>query len=333
MADLAQRSKEFEDGMLTIGSKLITLKDVVVYSLLIFAIGALGLMNWAELTFDIDNLTLGYIAHSLFQILAYASIITSFGIKQLDKRKELSKKLHDARTQSNKILKRYRPLELKKYVMRENMDAKKEAFVDKYTEKLDEFEKKHEKREDYFTLERSWKEYKDAQHDNDKLPEEERTKIEPPNDYCKEKEFYLDRMHKPYEYFEDENIDYDKFTREDLTSGIRAKGKGRVPRGTEGGAMTANVSRNIFFMTAWSFLTAGIALGASQGGIDAVAKTGLTIILALWSAFKGLAVGERVFESVTLEKELWRQHHLHAYAVMEASENNYNIYKLDKENK
>lgn len=324
--DLAQRSRELEEGMLRIGKKMLTLKDVFIYSLLVFAIFALGAMNWATMSFDFSALSWGYVAHSLVQIFAYGAIITAFGIQQLDRRKVTSKQLAEVKYKNNRIVNRHRPEQLKEYIFRENQDSKRDAFIDKYQQKLTELEDQHEKSEGYFALEKQWREYRESLRENKKLPEEEQQDIEPPNDYCAMKERYLERIHNPDEYFEDENVEYEKIEKEDLTNGVRRSSKRRIPRGSEGTGITMGVTRNIAFMVAWSFLTAGIFLGASEGGLNAVVKTVFTVILALWSAFKGLAVGERVFENITLEQELWRNSHLHGYAVMEATENNYNIY-------
>jgi len=312
MDNYLDKAKEYESRWQQIREEYLTLKDILIYIILSSAVFSLGLMNFTDFTFDLERITWSYFAHSLTQVIAYGAIIGSFTSKQLDKRKTLSKELKNISTYNYKVLEFYRPEKLKEYVDSVNLQSKKDAFVDKYRELLNKLEFEYDKKdkEGSFSYDKSWKQY---------IKEKEQTPdLEPPNSYCYKKEYYLEKLKNVDTEFETDSVSYEKLTIEDLTSGVRKSQKHKIPRLSETRDAGFGVARSMTLMVATSLLTAGFILTTNQGGLDAIVKSLITLFVAVYSAFKGMMNGERVFYNTTLLKEQFRKHHLHSYAVYEA---------------
>lgn len=312
-----QYVKEQENRWREIQTKYFSLKDILIYIILASSIFSLGLMNWTEFTFDLSRLSWSYVAHSLTQIIAYGAIIGSFTSKQLDKRKINTKEYHKVKDYNYRVLEFYRPEKLKEYVNIVNLESKKLAYLDKYRDMLNKHEEEYDKKDDFFEFDKSWKSYVKAKEEN---PE-----AEAPNEYCYKKEYLLNKIKNADTDFETDNVTYERLSIEDLTSGIRSSEKHKIPRMSELYDAGFGVARSMSLMVAGSLLTAGLILNATDGGIDAWVKAFFTLFLALYSAFKGLMNGERVFEGTTMLKEMFRKHHLHSYSIYEAKHYKYII--------
>ena len=323
MVEIIKQGKETEKKWQNIRDKYFTLKDILIYIILGSAVFSLGLMNWATFTFDWDKLSWSFVAHSLTQVVAYGAIIGSFTSKQLDKKKQRDKHYNKLVDYNFKVLEFYRPDKLKEYINLVNLDAKRTAYLDKYRTLLNQHEEKYGKEDNIFECDRSWKRYL--------IEKKENPEMTPPNDYCKNKEYLMQKINNANEDFETDNVTFEKLLIEDLTSGVLASDKHRIPRGTEAKDAFQGIMRNMTLMVAGSLLSAGILLNLNDGGIEAWAKTLFTIFLSFFSAFKGLWNGERVFDNTTLLKESFRRHHLHSYAVYEAKEHNHIVLSENDE--
>jgi len=116
MDNYVDKGLEYESRWEQFRKEYLSLKDILIYIILASAIFALGLMNWADFTFDLSRLSWSYAANAIMQIIAYGAIIGSFSSKQLDKRKELSRELKSIRNYNFKVLEFYRPDKLKEYI-------------------------------------------------------------------------------------------------------------------------------------------------------------------------------------------------------------------------
>lgn len=312
MNDYLDKAKGYESKWQQFREEYFTLKDILIYIILASAVFSLGLMNFTDFRFELERITWSYFAHSLTQVIAYGAIIGSFTSKQLDKRKTLSKELKTVTEYNYKVLDFYRPEKLKEYVDTVNLQSKKDAFIDKYRELLARLENEYDKKdkEGSFSFDKSWKQYlKDKEQDPN---------IEPPNTYCYKKEYYLDKLKNVDTEFETDSVAFEKLTIEDLTSGVRKSQKHKIPRLSETKDASFGVARSMTLMVATALLTAGFVLTTNEGGLDAIVKSLITLFVAVYSAFKGMMNGERVFFNTTLLKEQFRKHHLHSYAVYEA---------------
>lgn len=312
MNDYLDKAKEYESKWQKVREEYFTLKDILIYIILSSAVFSLGLMNFTDFSFDLERITWSYFAHSLTQVIAYGAIIGSFTSKQLDKRKTLSKELKAISDYNYKVLDFYRPEKLKEYIDTVNLQAKKDAFIDKYRQLISDLELEYDKKDksNSFTYDKSWKEYIKEKAENPKL--------DPPNTYCYKKEYYLEKLKNIDVEFETDSVAYERLTIEDLTSGIRKSQKHRIPRLSETKDASFGVARSMTLMVATSLLTAGFILTTNEGGLDAIVKSLITLFVAVYSAFKGMMNGERVFFNTTLLKEQFRKHHLHSYSVYEA---------------
>ena len=312
MDNYVDKGLEYESRWEQFRKEYLSLKDILIYIILASAIFALGLMNWADFTFDLSRLSWSYAANAIMQIIAYGAIIGSFSSKQLDKRKELSRELKSLRNYNFKVLEFYRPDKLKEYIDQVNLQTKKDAYLDKYRNLLNKLEFEYDKKdkEDNFAYDKSWKQYLAQKKEN---PD-----TEPPNGYCYKKEYYLEKIKNVEGEYETDNVAYEKLTIEDLTSGVRQSDKNRIPRLSEAKDAGFGVVRSMSLMIATSLLSAGFVLSLTDNTIDAVVKSLITVFMAVYSAFKGMMNGERVFANTTIVKEQFRKHHLHSYSVFEA---------------
>jgi hypothetical protein len=312
MDDYVNKGIKAENKWENFRQEYFTLKDIFIYIILASSIFSLGLMNFADFTFDLDRLTLSYVAHTLTQIIAYGAIIGSFSSKQLDKRKNINKELNKLKEYNFKVLEFYRPDKLKEYIDTVNFQTKKDAYLDKYRELLNTLELEYDKldKEGNFAYDKSWKQYlKDKQ---------ENPEAQAPNTYCYKKDYYLEKLANVNSDYMTDNVQYEKLTIEDLTSGVRKSQKNVIPRQSESRDAGFGVVRSMSVMIATSLLTAGFVLTSTGNTIDAIVKSLITVFLAVYSAFKGMMNGERVFYNTTLIKEQFRKHHLHSYSVFEA---------------
>lgn len=312
MDNYVNKGIETENKWVRIQQEYFTLKDIFIYIILASSIFSLGLMNFADFTFDLDRLTWSYVAHTVTQIIAYGAIIGSFSSKQLDKRKNINNELQRLKEYNFKVLEFYRPDKLKEYIDTVNLQTKKDAYLDKYRELLNQLELEYDKldKEGNFAYDKSWKQYLKDKKEN--------KEIEAPNAYCYKKEYYLEKLNNADDEYMSDNVQYEKLTIEDLTSGVRKSQKNVIPRQSESRDAGFGVVRSMSVMVATSLLTAGFVLTSTGNNIDAIVKSLITLFMAVYSAFKGMMNGERVFYNTTLIKEQFRKHHLHSYSVFEA---------------
>ena len=312
---ISENAVELESKVKNIIVKYFTIKDIFIYIVIFSAVTFLGLMNWADFTFDWERLSFSYLAHSFTQTLAYGAIIASLSTKQLDKRKERDEEYLTLRKFNFKILEFYRPDKLKEYVDKTNLEMKRQAYLDKYRNLLNNLEIEFSKKDNSFTYDKTWKAYiKDKQESE--APDE----IKPPNEYCSRKEYFLNKIQNVDDEYEDDSVEYDRLSIDDLISGIKQSEKRRIPRMSETVYALKGVGQQLIMMLSGSLVIAGFFLNPTDGGIDAWVKTLFTVFLVALSVLKGMMNGDKVFFNLTLVKEAFRKHHLHSYSVYEAKQ-------------
>lgn len=294
----------------------LTLTNFIIYTMMLFGLFGLGLLNWTEWKFDLGLLTVAYLVSFGIEVFSYGNMIVSMSTYQLQKRKKTSEELYEVEQYNKTVVDNVRTEHLDDYVFNDNMNEKKKAFLNKYKFLIAKLEKKNNNEE----TQRSWRDYqKDI-----KLALENKAELpEPPNKYCRLKEEYLDKINRVEELYENEHIEYDELSVDDLLIGIGKKGTKRIPRESEGGSLTFGVLRGLIVMSIGGLLTTILIINLRMDGLDAIVKTLLTIFFSFVTIFKGLLNGERVFEFVTLRKALFRKKHLHGYCMYEIKENKY----------
>lgn len=307
------------------------LQNLIVFSLAFFGLAGLGLMNWADLSYDRDGIDPSFALHTLFQVFSYGSIIGAFSVHQLSKKKAVSKEYIEAVSYIGWASKFYRREYLDEMVYRYNMKNKREAYIEKHQGKLDKLLDKFDKVEYH----RAWKLFKEAI--KEEVPEDFNFKHSLNNkqnkkffDYVLSRYRLEDKLKKVDEDYEDENIKYDKLYTDDLIVGISKSNKRQVPRGSEGQDVSFGVGRQMLIMFTLSISLSLIVISSHDNWIDATIKTLLTIFFVFLSAMKGVTNGERVFENTTLFKVLFRKNRLHEYVIYEASENSYVLPKEEE---
>ena len=310
MMDTA-KARELQDDVTSHIRANLRIVDIFVYLMLLFGLAGLGLMNWAELYWDLSRLSEAYFVSLGIQLFSYGAIIISRATHRLDRRKKLDEQLKKFNDYIDKILENYRPEKLDEYIYRFNLNERKETFVEKYQKKLEKLIKKNQKE----AIVRSWHEYV---RDKEKDPD-----VQPPNKYCQLKGEYLDKLANWENYYLKESVNYEKISMNDLTVDVGKKKQRKVPRESEGGVMLLGVGRSLGFMGIGAALSNLIMVSLTESGIQALISTFITIFFVFMSALKGDMNGERTFEKTTLSKAKFRKHHLHAYAIEEATKNNF----------
>jgi len=294
---------------------LFTIQAILTYILFIVGLIGLGLINWATFEFEIHRLfDEAYWIENGIRVFSYGSIMMALSIYSLNKRKESDKEYLGNKSRINLFLRYYRPDKLKEYIVRENKERIKEEIIEKYKNKLAKLERKSDIEDEI-----QWKNF-----EKEIASSEDKWSVDAPTKYCKLKRKYLDRIYNADEYVLSEKVKYAKIYQEDLTERVK-KGKRGVNRTPEGMYMSYGVLKTVVFMFLFSSLATSIALGLSDGGINAVIQTAITLFLAVIAAFRGTINGENTFEYNTKDKLKTQLHHLHSYGEYEAKQYNYNI--------
>ncbi len=303
-----------EDNLTQIIKNQLRIQNILFLGLLAAGLFGLGLFNWADFEFRWDRLTPAYFSQTAINVLCYGAIISSLSTYQLDKRKLTSEVLAKVANYITWVLTYYRPLVLKKYIYGENLETRKEAYIDKYKRKFEKLERKYKK----MKWEVSWLKYQKEKVEA--LKDDAGALVEPPNKYCAKKERILERLDNVDKYLLVEYVKYPELKMKDLVSGIASRNTNKVPREREGIALSLGVMRGMVLMFVVSGLLTVLVWSYSGEQLDAIIKTIITIFLVFLCTIKGIVNGERVFNGVTLHKELFRRHHLHSYVMLEAGD-------------
>lgn len=293
------------------------MRDVIGYVVLVVAIFFLGLLNWAEFRFDWDELTFSYISHTISQVLAYGAIMSVYSSKRIRQQKENNATYLELSKGNYDISTSYRADKLKEYIHKVNMESKRDAYIDKYNQKLSELENKYSKKDKDLVYQLSWEKYQKEKTEN---PD-----AKAPNKYCAQKEYFLDKLENVDDYYKTESVKFERLKTRDLTRDVRRGSKNDIPRTSETTAMAKGLGLNMMLMLAFSVLSASVLFYRAESVLDVIGSTLITIYLVLFSTLKGMMNGEHVFETNVLDKEKFRYNHLYSYCVMEATLYGYNV--------
>lgn len=309
------KAEQYKQDMLKNARKQLSIANVLTYGLMGVGLFGLGLLNWAELSFDLEAITIAYLITYILQIFSYGSIIASQSTNQLHKLKKTSVELSEIRAYIDFILRYYRPEQLSNFVYKENLKTRRELYIKRYKEKLAKLEKKNNN----FKKQTTWLDFVELKKKN----KDAYTK--PPNRYCLKKTQYLDKLADVDKYYKEEHIEFDELKNDDLILGLSNSGSQGIPRDSEGLALGGGIARATFIMGIGGLIISIIIINFTRAGLDGIIGAFLTVFFVLLSAFKGLMNGERVYENVTLRKLKFQQSKLHGYAMYEATENGYVI--------
>ena len=287
--------------------------NIIIYVLMFAGLFGLGLLNWVDLSFDLDQIDMGYLIRLLLQVFSYGSIIASLSVYHLNKRKETSREVKDLERYNDWVIRNYRPDMLSEYVLNVNQKTKRELYLEKYKTLLSKLETKN----NTYEKQNEWRSFKK------KIEVSEDEVIDYPNEYCRLKYEYLDKISRVDELFEDEVIKFDKLTPNDLVVGITNNKRGYIPRRKESTDLNIGVASSATIMFIGSALFTASILNFSQGLVNGLVMTAITIFFVFISAIKGIFNGERVFTNTTLKKLKFIRFHLHGYAMYEATEHKY----------
>lgn len=322
------------------------LQSIFVYLMILIGSFGLGLMNWADLSFDFDNIDEAYWVHTMLQLFSFGSIISGVSLWKLQKLKDTSTRLKELTQFINEKLSYFRPHILKEYIDEDNYREKKDRFLEKYRNKLGKLEenapmeatfvwknymelRKENPDLDIFTLNRKYSFDDIYEPMVERKPRKQKKVKKEIKEYVKQKEEYLTKLENPDDYVSNDSVYFDEIEYDDIVSGINSdNNKKRVPREKEGVVLSKGVSKGLFIMFIGSLISTSLFVSATYEGLDAIIKTLITVFFVLLSSIRGIVNAQNVFHNVTLPKQEFRKQHLHAYSLKEASEYGYYVGKL-----